>query len=99
VAKVPHIQKSGEDNVRHGLGRLARVDQYRWVEKTHFKTGTGNRSEIRGLSSTPKACIGELEGERYYPRRRRALCFSGSAQESDRPPTDVDFLGEDNRLD
>jgi hypothetical protein len=31
------------------------------VEKTHSKNGTGNRSEIRGLSSTPKACIGERE--------------------------------------
>ena len=29
----------------------------------------------------------------------RFSCLFGSAQESDRPPTDVDFLEEDNRLD
>ena len=43
------------------LGRSARVDQWERVEATHSENGTGNRSEIRALSSTPKACIGELK--------------------------------------
>src|SRR5947199_10852575 len=38
------------------LGRLARVDQSGLSEVTHFENGIGNRSEIRGLSSTPQAC-------------------------------------------
>ena len=28
---------------------------------THAEKGTGDRSEIGGLSSTPKACLGERE--------------------------------------
>ena len=58
---------------RLDLGRLARVDQSGLSEVTHFENGIGNRSEIRGLSSTPQACSSGNETSRqYYPRRRRA---------------------------
>src|SRR5207247_8999045 len=57
----------------HRLGRLARVDQSGLSEVTHFENGIGNRSEIRGLSSTPEACSSGNETSRqYYTRSRRA---------------------------
>ncbi len=44
---------------------------------THAENGTGDRSEIGGLSSTPKACLGEWErATSIIHAGRRALCFS-----------------------
>src|SRR5437867_11683226 len=55
------------------LGRLARVDQQHSSEVTHSENRIGNGGEIRGLSSTPKACsCGSETSRQYDPRRRRA---------------------------
>jgi len=55
-----------------------------------------------GEQETIWAAVGVLTAwiEKYgVPRALYTDWKNGSAQESDRPPTDLDFLGEDNRLD